>query len=107
MIQLEFMKKDKDTRDKVVKKYYDELAKKSKSIHKLDEWCDNNLDMDKLISKKYDTNLKVKSFEKVVTADLKTLLNIKKYVDLNNLIMNESLKNYTLKTGPLSRKRID
>lgn len=96
MIQLEFMKKDKDTRNKIVKKYYDKLAKKSSKINELDNWCDKNLDMKKLIKTKY--NHEVKSFEKIVTADLDTLKNIRDYISLNKVSMNSELKKYILNT---------
>ncbi|APF24211.1 HNH endonuclease family protein [Clostridium butyricum] len=96
MIQLEFMKNDENRRNKVVKEYYDELAKRSLRINELDNWCDRNLDMKSLISKKYDS--KVKSFEKIVSADLKTIIKIRDYISSNNIAMDDKLKKYMLNT---------
>ncbi|MFT8351023.1 hypothetical protein [Clostridium saccharoperbutylacetonicum] len=50
MIQLEFMRKDENIRNQIVKDYYDYLAKRGRKITELDTWCDNNLDMKALIS---------------------------------------------------------
>lgn len=94
MIQLEFMRKDGNIRNQIVKEYYDCLAKRSRKIAELDTWCDNNLDMKALINTKY--NSKIKSFEKIVRANLETLIQIKKYIEQNNINMNDDLKNYII-----------
>lgn len=94
LIQLEFMRKDENIRNQIVKEYYDSLAKRSRKIAELDNWCDNNLDMKALITTKY--NSQVKSFEKIVRANLETLMQIKKYIEQNNINMNDDLKNYII-----------
>lgn len=94
LIQLEFMRKDENIRNQIVKKYYDSLAKRSRKIAELDNWCDNNLDMKALINTKY--NSQVKSFEKIVRANLEVLIQIKKYIEQNNINMNDDLKNYII-----------
>ena len=96
LIQLDFMKKDEVTRSKIVKDYYSKLAKKSSKIAELNNWCSNNLDMKSLINTKHDS--KIKAFEKIITADLQTLMKIKDYISKNNIIMDAKLKKYMLDT---------
>jgi hypothetical protein len=97
LIQLDFIRKNKSIREKEVSDYYKRLSLKCRKnkIEELNDWCDHNLDMDVLFPKIHSSS-KMKSFEKVVTADFQTLLSIRDFIFINPVAMDESLKNYLI-----------
>ncbi len=99
LISLDFIRKDKLIQQKEVSKYYERISSKcnKKRIEELDAWCDSNLDMAKLFPKTH-LQSSMKSFEKIVTANLATLLSIREYISNKGIVMQESLKKYLLNT---------
>lgn len=97
MIQLDFMKKSFMEREKIVRNFYNDIAIKSNRIEDINNWCNNNLDIEGLFDSSYYN--KKSSFEKIVTADFNTLVKIKNYIDRDkNISMDNKLKKYMINT---------